>query len=189
MLIPGSSTCCNKRNRQGCKCTTTTKGGEGRGGMGCGRSCACPPSLGTVRGGKQQTRGMDFLYREESCFPPRSSPVPQEIVGKKKKKKKSPPHAPGLPGRVRHPERPPASLRAPSPSLPGKEPRPGPAPPLLPRPREGKHKGAGTGAGRGGGGGGGPRTPRGPGLPHYCPLAGSAVAATAGVRAAESRRD
>lgn len=73
--------------------------------------------------------------------------------GGKKKKNKSPPHAPGLPGRVRHPERPPASLRAPSPSLPGKEPRPGPAPPLLPRPREGKHKGAGTGAGRGGGGG------------------------------------
>lgn len=189
MLIPGSSTCCNKRNRQGCKCTTTTKGGEGRGGMGCGRSCACPPSLGTVRGGKQQTRGMDFLYREESCFPPRSSPVPQEIVGEKKKK-------------INHPHTPRACPAEPDtqsgpqplcglPPLPSPGKSPGPARPRRCSRARGRESTKERGPVRGGGagGGGGPRTPRGPGLPHYCPLAGSAVAATAGVRAAESRRD
>lgn len=193
MLIPGSSTCCNKRNRQGCQCTTTTKGREGRGGMGCGRSCvSSPPPIaghGVGRettdpawreGGKGGRRfGGDFLYREESCIPPSSCPDPLEKYNKS----------------LTHPRGPSGLklLRAPSsrPFPPPREAAPARPGPALPRRcarsrARGKESTKERGAARGRGG---PRTPRSPGLPHYCPLAGSAVAATAGVRAAESRRD
>lgn len=187
--MPGSSTCCNKRNRQGCQRTTTTKGREGRGGMGCGRSFVSPPHAhsrarcgeGNNRscmergvGGRREEGdlgwGGDFLYREESRIPPSSSPDPEEKCNKS----------------LTHPRGPSGlkllSLRAPSsrpvlslPFSPGSS--PGPAQPLpLPAAAAGK---AQRSAERDGAGG----------TPHYCPLAGSAAAATAGVRAAQSRRD
>lgn len=114
--------------------------------------------------------GGDFLYREESRIPPSSSPDPEEKCNKS----------------LTHPRGPSGlkllSLRAPSsrpvlslPFSPGSS--PGPAQPLpLPAAAAGK---AQRSAERDGAGG----------TPHYCPLAGSAAAATAGVRAAQSRRD
>lgn len=149
MLIPGSSTCCNKRNRQACKCTTTTKGG---GGLGC-RSCIPPPRArckeGKTRscGRRQMGFRREFLYREESCIPPCSSSVPQEI----EINDKSPTCPRGLSSRCRHPSGlhsfcrlplPPSFPFPPSPLFPRKQSRPFP-PPL--HPREGKHKGAGSG--------------------------------------------
>lgn len=147
-----------------------------------------PPFLGTVWAGKQQIlhgkeegEGRKETWEGDISFIKKNpASLPALPLIPKKKYNKSLTHPRGTSGLK--------LLRAPS-SCPFPPPReaaparPSPSPPLrpLPRPREGKHKGARSGAG--------PRGPRTPGLPHYCPLAGSAAAATAGVRAAESRRD
>lgn len=146
-------------------------------GHGVGRETADPARKGVGRGEKGGRRfGRGFLYREEPCVPLSSSPDPQE----KNTINHSHPRGPSGLKLLRAPSSrafPPSREAAPA----RPSPSPGPLRPLrLPRPREGKHKGARSGSGPG------PTHPR---APHYCPLAGSAAAATAGVRAAESRRD
>lgn len=140
------------------------------------REKLCPPSPGTVRGGKQQIlrRERGGGRRDLGGFPLSGGILhPSPLFPRcprRKKKKKSPPDPRGLPGRARHPSglqllRAPGSLSLPFPSPREAAPaRPGPSPPLrpLPRPRVGKHKGGGTGAVPGGARRAAPRGPRSP---------------------------
>lgn len=133
-----------------------------------------PSSPGTVRRGKQQIpRPRDGVWGWV-CFSGRNSAsfVPQEI----EKNTINHPHSPrACPAEL--------DTQVASSSAGFLLPFPGSSPgSAVSRGRAGtKERGAVRG--------GGTRNPRTPGLPHYCPLAGSAAAATAGDGAAESRRD
>lgn len=165
MLIPGSSTCCNKRNRQGCQCTTATKGREGRGGMGCRRSFVSPPIAGHGMGREttdpawkgrsgRGRRGISFIERNPASLPA-LPPHPKE---KKYNKSLT---APGAGVALRFWGLPPPVLSFPSSrgSSPGPT-QPSPSRPPLPLPRRDSTKERGGPA---------PRHPR---APHYCPRAG-----------------
>lgn len=117
MLIPGSSTCCNERERGG---LSVRGAGERQRGMG-GEPRRAPGRGKAITGGRggDGVRGR-FLRTEEPCLPPHSSPRKTRKINNdnnNKKRTKIHPTPSGLALPSPTPGRPPASLSA-SPARP-----------------------------------------------------------------------